>query len=83
MHFIWSSMLLTQIQNTSLLSTRQISTRHPAFTEASIRWLIFRAADNGLERSGAIMRLGRKVLIDEALFVAWARSQGNVEAKGK
>jgi len=63
----------------SLLTVAQLSGRHPAFTELSLRGLIFRAASrkssqgtihgNGL--APAIIRLGRKVLIDEEKFLAW------------
>ncbi len=56
-----------------LLAVSQLSLAHPAFSEASLRWMIFKAAENGLESSGAIKRLGRKVVIDESLFLEWVR----------
>lgn len=56
-----------------LLSVSQMAASHPAFTEASLRWLIFKAADNGLDRAGAIHRVGRKVLLDEQPFLDWVR----------
>lgn len=62
------------INQSRLLSVSQLSTAHPVFTEASLRWMIFKGAENGLERSGAICRLGRKVLIDEARFLDWVRN---------
>jgi hypothetical protein len=54
-------------------------------TPAAIRALIFRADDrtnsrgdplpgNGLGRAGAIVRIGRKVLIDLDRFAAWLES---------
>jgi hypothetical protein len=54
-------------------------------TPAAIRALVFRADDrtnsrgnelpgNGLGRTGAIVRLGRKVLIDLDRFAAWLES---------
>lgn len=60
--------------STRLITVRQLCQNHPAFSEASVRWYIFKAADNGLAGSGAIARLGRKVLVDEEKFVEWAKS---------
>lgn len=45
----------------------------PAITEGSLRWLIFNAAENGLEQ--AIVRVGRRVLIDTAAFNDWLANQ--------
>jgi hypothetical protein len=55
-----------------LRTVRQLSAQNPAFSEASIRWLVLNAKTNGLDR--AIVRVGKpgslrpKVLIDEAIF---------------
>ncbi len=67
----------------TLLTVGQFSAKHPAFTEQSLRWLIFQAKPrqssrgliepNGLEE--AILRIGRKVLIDEARFFDWVSNQ--------
>lgn len=68
-------------------TVEQFSARHPAFTQPAIRNLLFRAtprqtsrgevAGNGLIESGAVIRLGRRVLIDERRFLQWvARSGG-------
>jgi len=43
--------------------------RHEAFSEASLRALIFNAKKNGLWP--AITRVGRKVLIHEGKFLRW------------
>lgn len=59
-----------------IVNVEQLSQEIPAFTQASIRWLIFRAKENGLEDSGAIIRLGRRVLIDQEKFVDWVRAHG-------
>jgi hypothetical protein len=67
----------------TLLTVRQFAEKHSAFTQLALRSLIFNAvprycsvggrrqliAGNGLDR--AILRLGRRVLIDEAEFFAW------------
>ena len=66
-----------------LLTVRQFATRHPAFTESSLRWLIFQSQSrdsskgvipsNGLHV--ALVRIGRRVLIDEARFFQWVEAQ--------
>ena len=45
------------------------------WSEASLRWMIFRAADNGLSAAGAIVRCGRRVFIDPAAFDQWLVAQ--------
>ena len=67
------------------LTVRQFSKRHAAFTEPSVRNLIFKAdpresslgriPGNGLIEAGAIVRIGRKVLISEPRFFAWVEGQ--------
>lgn len=60
--------------------------RYPAFTEAAQRALIYASKDrvasggriikgNGLEEAGAIVRIGRRVLIDEQAFFRWVAAQ--------
>jgi len=70
-------------------TTEQFSLNNPAFTESALRNLIFKAnerqstkgiiAGNGLLEAGAIIRIGRKVLINESKFYAWVEAQ-NVTA---
>lgn len=58
----------------AIFTVRQFSERNPAFTELAVRNLIFkasRAPGNGLIEAGAIVRIGRKVLIDEVAFFKW------------
>ena len=66
---------------------RQLSTihlfseRHPIFTPSALRNLVFKAEErdgangkipgNGMLEAGAIVRIGRKVLIDEDRFFEW------------
>jgi hypothetical protein len=65
----------------SIYSTvNQFCKRHPAFKVGGIRHYIFHEHQNGLAESGAIVRMGRKVLIDEALFFAWVRSHATKAA---
>jgi hypothetical protein len=42
-----------------------------AFTVGGLRDCIFNEHKNGLANSGAIVRMGRKVLINEEKFFAW------------
>ena len=67
----------------SLFTVAQFAEEEPAFTEAALRNLIFKAevrhssagiiAGNGMIESGALVRIGRKVLIDRAKFLAWVQ----------
>ena len=66
-------------------TVEQFANAQPAFTAAALRNLIFKAEDrvstlgtisgNGLIESGAIIRLGRKVLINEVRFFDWLEAQ--------
>ena len=53
----------------NLRTIAQIAEQSPAFSEAALRKMILRAPFNGLEPS--IVRLGRRVLIDEESFNEW------------
>ena len=59
----------------SLFTVNQFTEIHPAFTVGSLRWMIFNAKDNGLLESGAIIRLGKRVLISEEKFFNWVDSK--------
>ena len=58
-----------------LKSIKQFSQENTAFPEGGVRWQIFNEKTNGLAESGAIIRIGRKVLIDEDKYFAWVLSQ--------
>lgn len=62
------------------LTVRQFATKHAAFNPGGLRSLIFNEHQNGLAKSGAIVRIGRKVLIREDLFFAWVESQNKAVA---
>ena len=53
----------------TLRTVRQVAGASEAFTEPSLRWLIFHAEKNGLSK--ALVRVGRRVLIDTDRFDAW------------
>ena len=71
----------------SLLTVAQFAKKHPAFTQGGLRWLIFNAKPrvcslgqveaNGLQ--DAVVRVGRRVLIDEDLFFNWVGSQQDID----
>ncbi len=65
--------------NLPIYSTvKQFCERHPAFTEGGLRFQIFNEKTNGLKESGAIVRMGRKVLINEEKYFQWLESQQEV-----
>ena len=59
----------------NLLTVQQFAKQHPAFKVGGLRWQIFNEENNGLKESGAIIRLGRKVMIDSDRFFKWIYSQ--------
>lgn len=71
------------------LTVEQFSQRNLAFTPPALRNLIFKADSrhtsrgeipgNGLAEAGAIIRLGRRVLLDEAKFLGWVAQAGSAK----
>lgn len=57
------------------LTVNQFCEKHTAFTRGGMRALIFNENLNGISKTGAIVRLGRKVLIDETKFFNWIATQ--------
>ena len=60
----------------NFLTVRQLAEKYPAFSESSLRYHLFHAQTNNLER--AVRRVGRKILISEPLFIEWIDRQGGV-----
>lgn len=69
-----------------LFTVEQFSERRPAWSQPALRNLILYSEDrqnsrgeripgNGLAEAGAIVRVGRRVLIDEAAFFEWIAAQ--------
>ena len=56
-----------------VFTVKQFSARNPAFSEGSLRWLLFNSRGNKLD--AAVVRVGRRVLIDEDRFFAWIEGQ--------
>jgi hypothetical protein len=57
----------------NLKTPRQIVESCPGLTMGGLRMLLFHSRANGLE--ACVVRLGRKLLIDEAAFVNWLESR--------
>ena len=55
----------------NLTSVKQFIRKYPAFTLGGMRQLIFNEHTNGLAGIGAVVRVGRKVLIHEDNFIEW------------
>ena len=53
----------------NLLTVKQVAEASPAFSEASLRWLIFNSKENGFD--SVIIRIGGRVLIDVSKIPAW------------
>ena len=77
-----------QFQTPNLFTVKQFAEKHPAFTEGSLRWLIFKAGspavatdhEHNFALNDALVRVGRRVLIDEAKFFQWAESGSDVSS---
>lgn len=61
----------------TLLTAKQFSEKHPAFPIGGLRYHIFNERQNGLRARGVIVRVGRKVLIDEEKFFDWLLHPSN------
>ena len=62
--------------NPNLATVRTLAQKYPdVITEGGLRWEIFNEGSNGLKESGAIIRRGRKVLIDTDRYFEWLYSQ--------
>ncbi len=59
----------------NLKTVKQFIAENPAFTLGGVRNYIFFEEQNGLRASGAIKRIGRKILIDVDAFYKWVETQ--------
>jgi hypothetical protein len=73
-----------------LFSVKDFSARNPALPVTTLRDMIFKAEPrprangetipgNGLIETGAVIRCGRKVLIDETRFFAWLDAKNGIK----
>lgn len=63
--------MLSQNPIPALSTVNQFCTKYPAFTLGGMRDRIFHADTNGLNKYGAILRNGRRILINEEKFFQW------------
>jgi hypothetical protein len=60
---------VSEVSKRSLMTVRQFCAGHPAFTEGSVRWLLFNRDTNGL--AVALVKKGRRIWIDADAFFEW------------
>ncbi len=60
----------------NLKTVRDLAAESP-FTEPALRWMLFNAANNGLERADAIVRVSRRIYIDVDKFEGWIDAQNH------
>ena len=56
------------------MTVKQFAEEFPAVNVGSVRWDIYNAKTNGLEKSGAIIRrgkTGRRILLDRDRYLLW------------
>lgn len=56
-------------------TVKQFVAENPAFTDGGVRFQIFNEDKNGLKEAQAIIRMGRKVLIDADRYFDWIYNQ--------
>jgi hypothetical protein len=64
----------TPIHHGRLLTVNQFTQEHPWPPIGGLRWLIFHEKSNGFHK--VVVRIGRRVLLDEDAFFTWAKSNG-------
>ena len=60
----------------NLKMAHQLAEGHEGLSVDGIRKDVSNAQTNGLEASGALIRRGRRVLIDEDIYIDWMRKRG-------
>lgn len=63
------------------LTVKQLCEKHPAFTLGGLRSAIYWQHE-ALEKAGAITHLGRRVLINEPVFLQFVQSGGLRSVRG-
>jgi hypothetical protein len=54
-----------------LITVEELVKKHPRLTIGGVRWWLFNRNKNGLADSGAIIKMARKLFIDEIKFIDW------------
>jgi hypothetical protein len=63
-----------------LLTVKQMAQQQPALSEGGIRWDLFNRDHNGLAKSGAIFRRGRRILLDPEIYLKWLETRRELVA---
>ena len=70
-----ASSTLPRLGQRRLRTVQQFCQEHVAFTIGGLRWLLFHRETNGLNK--AVVKIGRRVLIDEDKFFEWVMQQNS------
>lgn len=65
------------IANMKYYTVKQFIEKYPFITLGGLRHLIFHSEYNGMDSSGVLKRLGRKILIDSEKYFAWMEKENN------
>lgn len=57
-----------------LLTVEQMAAEQPGLSVGGIRWDLFHREKNGLAASGAVIRRGRRLLLDRDRYLDWLTS---------
>ena len=63
-----------QASEINFLTVKQAAEKFPIFTESSLRRDIFDADKNGLNKSGALIRKGKRIYLIEQRLTEWLLS---------
>ncbi|QPK65711.1 hypothetical protein IVG45_19160 [Methylomonas sp. LL1] len=59
-----------------LTTAAELAREHPAlFTQRQLDWLIKSRKKNGLQHAGAVLKVGRRLYLDKAVFFQWFLAQ--------
>lgn len=56
------------------MTVKQYVDSHPYHTLGAFRWLLFHRYTNGLVQAGAVIKIGKKILIDSEKCEEWENS---------
>jgi len=60
----------------TIYTVDQIAEQIPALTVPALRWQLFNRKLNGLSKSGAVIKNGRRIFLDLPKYIEWLKSQG-------
>ncbi|MCX2816007.1 MULTISPECIES: hypothetical protein [unclassified Pseudomonas] len=63
------------MDTTHIVSREQLLKANPAIKEKTLDYLLRNRRQNGLDESGAVLRLGREFIFDLDLFIAYVKSR--------